>query len=358
MRRWLGFVFVALIAVPVAPVRAHFKLLSPASWLKEDSVGGPQKGGPCGPGGADDVQPVPMSMDVTTVHAGDTIDVKIQETIHHPGWFRIALAEDPSTFKDPDFPNTDCTVDMTKVPTGPHDNVLMDGLAMDSSLAGSNRDLTEKLKIPDQPCEKCTLQVIQVMADVVHSPPGCVYHHCAQLKILPAMGSAGASGSSATAGTSGAAGSSAGSAGAAGSTAGSMAGSGGGMAGASGQTVPSAGSGGSAGTGSSAGTSGTTTTAGSRASAPTSSSAGSPASSSGTSTSPLTSGAAGSATPATAAPVPETPAKSGGCSVTRLGRGSHASGVTTGLLASVAFVFAARARRGKRRTRSTTADRK
>ena len=45
-----------------APASAHFKMLKPTSWLKEDDVGGPQKGSPCGPGGmgllGDDVNPV------------------------------------------------------------------------------------------------------------------------------------------------------------------------------------------------------------------------------------------------------------------------------------------------------------
>jgi hypothetical protein len=336
----LVLVAVALIAVSVAPVHAHFKLLAPASWLTEDNSGGPQKGGPCGPGGGDDVQPVPMSMKVTTVHAGDMVDVQIQETIHHPGWFRIALAEDPSMFKDPDFPNANCTVDMSKVPTTAHDNVLMDGLAMDSSLTGSNRMLTEKVQIPNKPCEKCTLQVIQVMADAVHSPPGCVYHHCAELKILPAADGSGAAGSTATAGSPASAGSSAsaGNTGASGSAAGSMAA----AAGASGKTVAAAGSGGAAG-------SVATTAAGSTATKPTSSVAGSPSTTgtTGTTTSGVSSGAAGAVTmqPVTA----PTSAKSGGCTVARIGSSRHGHPLAIGGLASMVFVLGLRARIGKKR---------
>jgi hypothetical protein len=71
----------------------HFVVLKPASWLKEDALGGPQKGSPCGPGNTrpfigDDVQPIPASGAVTTFHAGETITVQWQETVYHPGYFQ------------------------------------------------------------------------------------------------------------------------------------------------------------------------------------------------------------------------------------------------------------------------------
>jgi hypothetical protein len=202
---WRSFTGLLVWAALSSSAQAHIKLLKPASWLTEDEVGGPQKGGPCGPGGADDVQPMPLTMDVTTVHAGDTIMVEFEETVHHQGWFRIALDADPSKFEEIKFPNTgDCTYDMSKVPTAPHGNVLVDGLGMDNALTGANRKFAEMVKLPDTPCEKCTLQVIQVMADIVHAPPGCIYYHCAQLTILPkegaAAGSGGASGKAAAGG--------------------------------------------------------------------------------------------------------------------------------------------------------------
>jgi hypothetical protein len=218
--------FVGLLAwaALTGSAQAHIKLISPDSWLNEDNVGGPQKGGPCGPGSFDDVQPVPMSMKVTTVTAGDTIMVQFDETIHHPGWFRIALAEDPADFEEIEFPNAgDCTYDMSKVPREPHGNVLADGLGMDTNLGGSNRKFMEMIKLPDTPCEKCTLQVIQVMADALHSPPGCVYYHCAELKIVAKEGAAPAAGSggSAAAGSGGVVAGAAGKAGAVAATSGS-----------------------------------------------------------------------------------------------------------------------------------------
>src|SRR6188508_2032369 len=63
---WIGGALVgaALLCVAPVPAHAHFKLLTPASWLNEDELGGPQKGSPCGPGNAqpfigDDLQPIP-----------------------------------------------------------------------------------------------------------------------------------------------------------------------------------------------------------------------------------------------------------------------------------------------------------
>lgn len=204
---------------------AHFKLLSPDSWLKEDSAGGPQKGSPCGPGNTgllgDDVTPIPTSGAITEVHAGDTITVKLQETVYHPGYFRIALAEKRDDFTIPpvDDPSS-CAFDLEKVPTGAHDNVLADGLFKVEAASGSNRMLMQDVKLPDKACDKCTLQVVQVMLN--HGLNSCYYYHCADLKILPAgsspaAGSGGAE-SAAGMGSSAGAGASAGS-----STAGSIA---------------------------------------------------------------------------------------------------------------------------------------
>jgi len=241
-----SFAFACLAALTTAPatlpVHAHFKLIKPASWLKEDNLGGPQKGSPCGPGSSgplgDDVSPVPESAAVTEVHAGDTITVDMQETIYHPGYFRIALAENRDDFTIPpvDDPNS-CAFDLEKVPTGAHDNVLMDGLFKIEPMSGANRHLTQDVKLPDQPCDNCTLQIVQVMLN--HGLSSCYYYHCANLKILPATGpaAAGSGGSAATSGTGGAsAGATAGAggiavAGSSGSAAGSSAAAGGGSLG-------------------------------------------------------------------------------------------------------------------------------
>lgn len=179
-----------------ARAEAHFRLVEPASWLTEDELGGPQKGAPCGPGNAmlivgDDVQPVPWSRDVTTFSAGQKVTFQLEETIYHPGYFRVSLARTTAArATTADFPNppltdpVNCHYAADKVPSGAHDNVLADGLFMIEGQEGTNRSLMPSVTLPDEPCEDCTLQVMQVMEG--HPGSSCFYYHCADIKIVAA----------------------------------------------------------------------------------------------------------------------------------------------------------------------------
>src|SRR5476649_2818261 len=80
---------VLLAGVPTVVPHAHFKLMEPASWIVEDERGDPQKGFPCGGSNADYGKP---SYNVTQAIGGSKLHVKVQETIYHPGHYRIALA--------------------------------------------------------------------------------------------------------------------------------------------------------------------------------------------------------------------------------------------------------------------------
>src|SRR5690349_1352354 len=154
-----------LVLLQAAQAHAHFKLLKPSSWLNEDELGGPQKGSPCGPGNSgplfgDDRQPIPVSGAVTAFHAGETITLEWQETTYHPGYYRISLAQTAAAsataanFPDPPLTDRqDCHYDRAAVPTGPHDNVLADGLYMASELDGPNRSFTQQVTLPNTPCE-------------------------------------------------------------------------------------------------------------------------------------------------------------------------------------------------------------
>src|ERR1043165_510681 len=82
----------AMLAAP--PALAHFKLLGPASRIVEDDRGDPQKAAPCGGTHADFGKP---SYAVTDVKGGSNLHVEVQETIYHPGHFRIALAVNSPT---------------------------------------------------------------------------------------------------------------------------------------------------------------------------------------------------------------------------------------------------------------------
>src|SRR5260221_36826 len=160
--------------------------------------GGPEKGSPCGTGGYDDVQPIPISGVVTEFHAGETIEVDWIDTVAHPGHFRIALAENRTDLKDPDIVQDSlCSYDETKVPQGAHGNVLADGLFFRSRNGfndAAGKMFSYQVTLPNQPCEKCTLQVLQVMEADIQSLSSCHYFHCADIKILPASGSGGGGG--------------------------------------------------------------------------------------------------------------------------------------------------------------------
>ena len=79
----------AALAVVAPQAIAHFHLIEPASWLQEAPNGDPQKMAPCGGISADPGKPTSM---VTNVQGGDKLHIKLQETVFHPGFYRVALA--------------------------------------------------------------------------------------------------------------------------------------------------------------------------------------------------------------------------------------------------------------------------
>lgn len=234
---------------------AHFDLVAPPSNNNSDNGG---KGAPpCGP----DVGSV-----VTPVTGGSMITIKVDETIPHPGHYRVALAIksrdelDPEKggLKEPvvkntagmvlhpfDGPGDSASAEIQNPPVFP---VLADGIFAHTSGGG---EFMTTVKLPNVNCDKCTLQVMEFMAK--HGPD-YFYRHCADLKITadpsqPIFDPTGGSGNSGGVG-----GASAGAAGSGGvSTAGSSTG---GVPGSAGNPV--SGAPGTAGTG----TSGSATVAG------------------------------------------------------------------------------------------------
>lgn len=203
-------VLTGLLLLCAPHAHAHFKLLEPASWVNEDALGGPQKGSPCGPGNdrplfGDDRQPLPLSHAVTTYHAGETITVQWDETVYHPGYFRIALAPTQAaaataaSFPDPALTRLDgCQYDHAAVASGPHDNVLADGLYMATQQDAPTRSFRQQVKLPDAACEACSLQVMQVMEG--HPGSSCFYYHCADIRIVAATAGSAVAGASADSG--------------------------------------------------------------------------------------------------------------------------------------------------------------
>jgi hypothetical protein len=181
----LAALALASAAIP-AGSSAHFRLLAPASWLVENQLGDPQKAGPCGGTNTDFGKP---TYAVTDVRGGTPLHVKVQETVYHPGHYRIALAVNSPTELPLDPKAQTMTNDkgaMISVsgeimnPVAPP--VLADGLFQHN--AKTDMPFETDVTVPNINCRSCTLQVIQFMEQHgVNNPGQFTYHHCAVLHI-------------------------------------------------------------------------------------------------------------------------------------------------------------------------------
>jgi hypothetical protein len=190
MKYFVRFLLMAaLLVLNAQSASAHFKLLEPASWLIESDRGDPQKAGPCGGSNTDWGKP---SNVITKAVGGQKLHIKIQETVYHPGHFRVALAVNSPTELPPDPQVT--TRDTEKGPLSvsaviqnpPQIPVLADGLFARSTRPAAPIGFFETdVQLPNINCKKCTLQIVQFMAEhAFNNPGGYTYHHCAVLQII------------------------------------------------------------------------------------------------------------------------------------------------------------------------------
>lgn len=175
---WSCFSF-ALTVLSSSVASAHFDLIEPKP--ADKSTDGGKGGPPCGPAADSGV--------VTELKGGSQLTVKVNETVTHPGFYRIALAiedrkelpvdnvvrDSDGKILDPMGPGTSATADFEAMPKFP---VLADNLWPHTD--GSVKSFSHTLTLPNVTCDKCTLQVIEFMAK--HGPL-YFYHHCADLKI-------------------------------------------------------------------------------------------------------------------------------------------------------------------------------
>jgi hypothetical protein len=194
MRPFLSLSFALAATAAMAPFAwAHFKLLEPASWIEENQLGDPQKLGPCGGTSANQAKgkaanPGTPTNAITKVQGGQKLHIKLQETVFHPGHYRIALAvnsraelpEDPVvTTRDSDKGPWSVSA---RIESSPKPPILVDGLFAHTSKQADpwETDVT----LPNISCSKCTLQIIQFMAEHGRNSDGDFsYHHCAELQI-------------------------------------------------------------------------------------------------------------------------------------------------------------------------------
>lgn len=166
----------ALLLAFASEAHAHLRIESHTSRLTQSD----QKVGPCGKANS--------TWGATKIYSyapGETIKVEINEYIAHPGWFRISFDEDgDDDFKSPKSIDPPSFMD--------NDAVLMDNLDMHQSGGGKR---SYDVKLPDVECEKCTLQIIQVMLDKPPYDPqdtgafsNDIYYACIDMQLKRAPG--------------------------------------------------------------------------------------------------------------------------------------------------------------------------
>jgi hypothetical protein len=190
MKHSARFLLTSAVLMMVMPIAAfgHFRLLEPVPWLIESDRGDPQKAGPCGVTTNDNGK---RSNVISKAVGGQKLHIKVQETVYHPGHYRVALAvNSPSEL--PSDPET-TTRDTEKGPWSvsaiiqnpPQIPVLADGLFAHSTRpTGPMEPFETDVQLPNINCKKCTLQVVEFMANHgYNNPGGYSYHHCAELEI-------------------------------------------------------------------------------------------------------------------------------------------------------------------------------
>lgn len=168
--RLIGAVALASILV-AGPAVAHLALVSPPSRYGGEVL----KYAPCGQlGGA-------RGAAVAVFEPGAAIEVVWDEYIDHPGHFRIAFdADGDDGFVDPTCVSG-CGSTSPTFALDPDAGVLLDGIA-DTPVGGRGG---ATVVLPDVECERCTLQVIQVMYDKppFTIPGNDIYYQCADLAL-------------------------------------------------------------------------------------------------------------------------------------------------------------------------------
>ena len=184
---------IALLGSLTAAADAHFALIYPAASLLQNRLGDPQKIGPCGgvsanPGRGTPANPGVPSGSITELKGGAMMPLLVQETIFHPGHYRVALARtqaqlppDPKvTTKETEKGPRSAASEIQNPAVAP---VLADGLFVHTERPMNNWE--SEIAIPNIDCKGCVLQVIEMMFEHpgIAVDGGFTYHHCAVVNI-------------------------------------------------------------------------------------------------------------------------------------------------------------------------------
>lgn len=170
-----------------APASAHFILLTPEPWIETNMLGDPQKAAPCG---TSEITKGTPTGKITEMRGGDMLQIRIKETIYHPGYYRVALsvldrselpADPEATTRESQYGPISVS---GKIDPAPKPPVLADGLFEHRERPKPGTFWETEIKLPNINCEKCTFQVLQFMEEHGLNKEGDFsYHHCADLKI-------------------------------------------------------------------------------------------------------------------------------------------------------------------------------
>ena len=192
MRHRIACAVIAIASLS-ATADAHFVLVSPAASLGQNRLGDPQKIGPCGgvagnPARGTPPNPGVPSGAVNSVTGGTSTPLLVQETIFHPGHYRVALARTMAQLP----PDPVVTVVQTERGARSQSAVIQNPVTapvlLDGIFAHTERptqNFEAEIPIPNINCRECVLQVIEFMADHpgIGTDGGHSYHHCAIVNI-------------------------------------------------------------------------------------------------------------------------------------------------------------------------------
>ena len=155
----MALVCAASAALIPSAASAHITLLSPPPRTTQ------QKQGPCGTTG------LARGATVAVFRPGETITLRWKETIKHPGHCRVSFdADGDDGFVDP--------ASFTDLYT--NDAVLLD----DIPDPATGDEFAVQVTLPDVECERCVLQVTQIMTDKAPYGDGNdLYYQCADIAL-------------------------------------------------------------------------------------------------------------------------------------------------------------------------------
>jgi MYXO-CTERM domain-containing protein len=145
---------------------AHIQVRAP---LQRDVE---QKNGPCGKAASQ------RGANICTFRPGQTVTIAFDETIEHPGHYRVAFDDDGQDFLNPTSPDAPLA--------GPDGFLVLVNNIEDRDANQTGQRYTYDITLPDVECDNCTLQLMQIMTEAETYVLGDFYWQCADIVLSSA----------------------------------------------------------------------------------------------------------------------------------------------------------------------------